>query len=58
MVDEQADGMMAGEDFAYMLRARPGAFVLMGNGEGPGLHTDTYDFNDAPSRPGSATGRG
>lgn len=37
---------MGGEDFAYMLNARPGAFVFIGNGASANLHTDTYDFND------------
>jgi len=41
---------MAGEDFAFMLQARPGCFVFIGNGPGPGgcmLHNPRYDFNDA-----------
>jgi amidohydrolase len=45
-VDPDADGMMAGEDFAYMLQARPGAYIFLGNGASSELHTDTYDFND------------
>jgi hippurate hydrolase len=45
-VDDQADGTMGGEDFAYMLEARPGAYIFIGNGDSTGLHTDTYDFND------------
>lgn len=46
-VDTNTDPSMAGEDFSYMLQARPGAFVFLGTGEGPELHSDTYDFNDA-----------
>ena len=38
--------IMAGEDFSYMLEARPGAFVFIGNGESAGLHNSSYDFND------------
>lgn len=41
---------MAGEDFAFMLQARPGCFVFIGNGPGQGgcmLHNPRYDFNDA-----------
>ncbi len=38
--------MMAGEDFSYMLNARPGAFVFIGNGDSAGLHNPAYDFND------------
>lgn len=37
---------MAAEDFAYMLESRPGAFIIIGNGETPGLHNPAYDFND------------
>ena len=43
------DPTMGGEDFAYMLRARPGAYVLLGQGGGASgcwLHNPTYDFND------------
>lgn len=42
--------VMASEDFGYMLQARPGAYLLLGNGvEGIGgcsLHNPAYDFND------------
>lgn len=37
---------MGGEDFSYMLEARPGAYILIGNGDGPGLHNHGYEFND------------
>ncbi len=40
---------MGAEDFAYMLHARPGCYVWMGNGPGEGgcmLHNPKYDFND------------
>ncbi|WMT91459.1 M20 aminoacylase family protein [Pelagibacterium sp. H642] len=40
------DPTMGGEDFAYMLNARPGAYIFIGNGDSSDLHTDTYDFND------------
>ncbi len=46
-VNPQVDATMGGEDFAYMLQARPGAYIFMGNGDSTQLHTDTYDFNDA-----------
>ncbi len=43
--------VMTSEDFGYMLQARPGAYVLLGNGvDGVGgcsLHNPCYDFNDA-----------
>ena len=38
--------VMGGEDFSYMLEARPGAFIFIGNGESAGLHHPAYDFND------------
>lgn len=37
---------MGGEDFAYMLEERPGAYIVLGAGDGPGLHHPEYDFND------------
>ncbi len=40
------DPMMGGEDFSYMLNARPGAFIFVGNGDSAGLHNPDYDFND------------
>jgi hippurate hydrolase len=45
-VDDNTDAVMGGEDFSYMLQARPGAFIFMGNGDTAQLHQDTYDFND------------
>ncbi len=45
-VDLNVDASMAGEDFAYMLEARPGAYIFLGNGPSAELHTDNYDFND------------
>ena len=44
------DPVMGGEDFSYMLLERPGAYVFLGQGGGPGacfLHNPNYDFNDA-----------
>jgi len=38
--------IMAGEDFSYMLNARPGAYIMIGNGDGPTVHHPKYDFND------------
>ncbi|QKV20157.1 M20 aminoacylase family protein [Oricola thermophila] len=45
-VETEARPMMGGEDFAYMLEARPGAMILIGNGDSAGLHHPAYDFND------------
>lgn len=41
---------MGGEDFAFLLQARPGCYVWIGNGPSEGgknLHSPHYDFNDA-----------
>ncbi|TIR15539.1 MAG: amidohydrolase [Mesorhizobium sp.] len=38
--------IMAAEDFSYMLKARPGAFIFIGNGMTASLHHPEYDFND------------
>ncbi len=38
---------LGGEDFAYMLEARPGAFIFIGNGDSAGLHHPEYDFDDS-----------
>lgn len=46
-VDVGMPPVMGAEDFAYMLQARPGAFVFVGNGDSAGLHHPAYDFNDA-----------
>ena len=44
-----ADGLpvMGAEDFSFMLEARPGAFIFLGNGDSAKLHHPAYDFNDA-----------
>lgn len=52
---------MTGEDFAWYLRERPGAFAWIGNGPSDGgreLHNSNYDFNDAilPSAAGYLAG--
>jgi len=44
--DGSCAAMMFSEDFSVMLEACPGAFVFLGNGSTPALHTDEYDFND------------
>lgn len=45
-VDSEVDPSMAGEDFAYMLKSRPGAFIFLGNGDTAALHNPRYDFDD------------
>lgn len=46
MVNGDTLPVMGGEDFSYMLEARPGAFVFVGNGDTATLHHPDYDFND------------
>lgn len=57
-VDAQVEATMGAEDFAFMLQAKPGCYVFIGNGEGEhrtmghglgpcNLHNPSYDFNDA-----------
>ncbi len=38
--------LMAGEDFAFMLEQRPGAYIMVGNGDSAMVHHPAYDFND------------
>jgi len=32
--------------FSFMLNARPGTFIFVGNGDSAGLHHPSYNFND------------
>jgi amidohydrolase len=56
-VDTHIEPTMGAEDFAFMLQAKPGCYVFIGNGEGDhrsaghgmgpcNLHNPSYDFND------------
>jgi hippurate hydrolase len=45
-VDTAVAPVMGAEDFSFMLNARPGAFIFVGNGDSAGLHHPAYDFND------------
>lgn len=56
-VDENFPAVLGAEDFAHMLRARPGCYAFIGNGDGghrlpdhgPGpciIHNTSFDFND------------
>jgi len=45
-VNTNSRPMMGAEDFSFMLEARPGAFIFLGNGPSAGLHHPAYDFND------------
>jgi hippurate hydrolase len=46
-VDADTPPVMGGEDFSFMLNARPGAFVFLGQGDTASVHHPDYDFNDA-----------
>ncbi len=43
---EDAPLVMGGEDFAFMLEERPGAYILVGNGDTASVHHPEYNFND------------
>jgi len=56
-VDDQVEPTMGAEDFSFMLQAKPGCYVFLGNGDGGhrdmghglgpcNLHNPSYDFND------------
>jgi amidohydrolase len=48
-VDRERELIMASEDFSFMLEARPGAYINIGNGDTKGnvpVHNPGYDFND------------
>ena len=50
-VNVDAPLITGSEDFAFMLEARPGGFIMIGNGVAPDgsfhyVHTPLYDFND------------
>jgi amidohydrolase len=43
---DDAPLIMGGEDFAFMLEERPGAYILVGNGDTAMVHHPEYNFND------------
>lgn len=43
---DEAPLVMGGEDFAFMLEERPGAYILVGNGDTAMVHHPRYNFND------------
>ncbi|RWO94844.1 MAG: amidohydrolase [Mesorhizobium sp.] len=45
-VNESVRISMGAEDFAYMLEARSGAYILLGNGPTANCHNPAFDFND------------
>ncbi|MDH3377051.1 MAG: M20/M25/M40 family metallo-hydrolase [Gammaproteobacteria bacterium] len=57
-VDADCEPRLFSEDFAHLAAARPGCFILMGNGthgaHSQPLHSADYDFNDATLTIGSS----
>jgi hippurate hydrolase len=53
-VTTDAAAIMGGEDFAFMLEERPGAYILVGNGDTAMVHHPKYDFNDDAIPSGSS----
>ncbi len=48
-VQPMGNPTMGGEDFAYMLNAKQGSYIMLGAGRGPNdpmVHHPLYDFND------------
>ncbi len=45
-VDDNILPDMGAEDFSFMLQARPGAMILMGNGDTAFCHHPAYNFSD------------
>ena len=43
---DDAPLVMGGEDFSYFLEERPGAYILVGNGDSASVHHPEYNFND------------
>ncbi len=47
MTDANMKPILGSEDFSFMLQARPGAFIFLGQGDTAYCHHPAYDFNDA-----------
>ncbi|MGI9372045.1 MAG: M20 aminoacylase family protein [Hyphomicrobiales bacterium] len=45
-VRDDTPPVMGAEDFSFMLEARPGAFIFLGQGDTADVHHPEYDFND------------
>jgi amidohydrolase len=45
-VNVDTEPMMGAEDFSYMLNARPGAYIFLGNGDTAMVHHPAYNFDD------------
>ena len=45
-VDPDVEPIMPAEDFSFMLEARPGAYIHLGNGDSAQCHHPAYNFED------------
>jgi amidohydrolase len=45
-VDTDTPPLMGAEDFSYMLNARPGCYIFVGNGDTASCHHPAYNFDD------------
>jgi hippurate hydrolase len=45
-VDADTAPLMGAEDFSFMLNARPGAYIFLGNGDTAMVHHPAYNFDD------------
>ena len=45
-VDTDTPPHLGAEDFSYMLERRPGAYIMLGNGDSASLHNPAYEFDD------------
>jgi amidohydrolase len=45
-VDRDTPPLMGAEDFSFMLNARPGAYIFLGNGDTAMVHHPAYNFDD------------
>lgn len=45
-VDTEVAPLMGAEDFSFMLNARPGAYIFLGNGDTAMVHHPAYNFDD------------
>jgi hippurate hydrolase len=54
VVIENQKPTMGAEDFSFMARVKPGAFIFIGNGDSAALHNSHYDFNDNVACDGAA----
>lgn len=53
-VVDMPNTFMGSEDFAFMLKHKPGCYCVIGNGDSPMLHHPQYDFDDRNLSVGAA----